>query len=68
VDEFVSAFGVLVGVASWPGAEVGGGGGSMTDVGGGDFAIDSGKGGMGSSEEEVSMVICFVTGGVWRSV
>lgn len=42
--------------------EVGGGGGSMTDGAGEALDTGSGKRGMGSSAEDVSIVICFVAG------
>jgi hypothetical protein len=46
----------------------GGGGGSMTEGAGDGFERGSGRAGMGSSEEDVSMVIFRVTGGDWRNV
>lgn len=61
----VSTLGVdLAGVVAFSAsgaAEVGGGGGSMTAGEG--FEIGSGRAGIGSSAEEVSMVMCLVTGG-----
>ncbi len=47
-------------------AEVGGGGGSMTAGEG--LEMGSGSAGIGSSAEDVSIVMCFVTGGVCLSV
>lgn len=46
------------------------GGGSMDecDVGSFDGMIGSGREGISSSIEDVSMVICFVGGAVWRNV
>lgn len=42
----------------------GGGGGSMTEEAAGDALVNgSGREGIGSSGDEVSMVMCFVTGG-----
>lgn len=51
------------------GSAEGGGGGSMTE-GAGDGLEESGSGndGMASSGEEVSIVMCLVTGGAVRSV
>lgn len=43
--------------------EEGGGGGSMTDGAGDGFEIGSGRAGMGSSADDVSIVMCLVTGG-----
>ena len=50
-------------------ADAGGGGGSMTEDGAGE-GLDSGSGndGIGSSADEVSIVMCFVTGGLCLSV
>lgn len=45
------------------GSEDGGGGGSMTDIAGDGFESGSGSDGIGSSDEEVSMVMCLVLGG-----
>lgn len=45
-------------------ALVGGGGGSITEATGDAFDNGSGSKGSGSSEDEVSIVICFVDGGV----
>ena len=45
------------------GSDDGGGGGSMTDVAGDGFERGSGSDGIGSSDEEVSIVMCFVLGG-----
>lgn len=47
-------------------ADVGGGGGSMTAEEG--LETGSGSAGIGSSAEDVSIVICFVTGGDCLSV
>lgn len=44
----------------------GGGGGSMTGGAGDGFDRGSGRDGIGSSGEEVSIVMCFVTGGDCR--
>jgi hypothetical protein len=41
----------------------GGGGGSITEGAGDGFEIGSGNAGMGSSADDVSMVICLVAGG-----
>lgn len=41
----------------------GGGGGSMTDGASDGFDRGSGRAGIGSSAEDVSMVMCFVVGG-----
>lgn len=49
-------------------AGVGSGGGSMTDGAVDDLETGSGKEGMVSSAEDVSMVTCLVTGGDWRRV
>ena len=49
-------------------AEAGGGGGSMTEGAGEAFERGSGRGGIGSSDEEVSMVMYFVEGGELRRV
>lgn len=49
-------------------AGTGGGGGSMTDGAGEGSERGSGSDGMGSSEDEVSMVMFFVTGGDCRKV
>lgn len=70
VDELVSP---LVGVAplASPAADDGGGGGSMTERAGVGFGIGStgsGRASMGSSAEEVSMVMWRVVGGDWRRV
>lgn len=68
VDASVSTLRALDGVA--PESDVvlaGGGGGSITDATVGDFSIGSGNGGSASSPD-VSMVMCFVGGGDWRSV
>lgn len=46
----------------------GGGGGSIIEGAGDGLERGSGRAGMGSSEEDVSMVIFRVTGGDWRSV
>lgn len=40
----------------------GGGGGSMTEVAGDGFETGSGREGIGSSADDVSMVICLVAG------
>lgn len=45
------------------GSEEGGGGGSMTEGAGDGLERGSGSEGMASSADEVSMVMCFVTGG-----
>lgn len=45
------------------GSDDGGGGGSMTDGAGDGFERGSGSDGIASSEDDVSMVICFVAGG-----
>lgn len=45
------------------GSDEGGGGGSMTDGVGEGLERGSGSDGMGSSADEVSIVICFVIGG-----
>lgn len=57
----------VAGDASGP-ADVGGGGGSMT--GAGDEGLESGSGsdGMSSSAEDVSIVMCFVGGALFRNV
>lgn len=73
VDAPVSKFRDLDGVVTFsgsdPAAEVGGGGGgSMTEGAGDGLEMGSGSAGIGSSAEDVSMVICFVTCGVCRSV
>jgi len=46
----------------------GGGGGSMTEGAGDGFDRGSGRDGIGSSEEDVSIVMFLVTGGDWRRV
>lgn len=64
VDVPFSELGALDDVDDFSGSsaeEVGGGGGSMTAGSG--FEIGSGRAGIGSSAEEVSIVICFVIGG-----
>lgn len=68
MDAFVSMLRGFEGVdLSGSGAEdVGGGGGSMM-VGDG-LDIGSGSAGIGSSADEVSMVMCWVTGGLCRIV
>jgi hypothetical protein len=48
--------------------DVGGGGGSITDEAGEGFVKGSGREGIGSSEDDVSMVMCLVTGGLCLSV
>lgn len=64
MDEVASVVGVFVGAALGSAADVGGGGGggSMTVAAGDGFEIGSGRDGMGSSDEEVSMVMCLVVG------
>jgi hypothetical protein len=47
---------------------VGSGGGSMTDAAATGLETGSGREGMVSSAEDVSIVTCLVTGGDWRSV
>lgn len=47
---------------------VGGGGGSMTEGAGDGLDRGSGRAGIGSSAEDVSMVMCFVVGGDCLSV
>lgn len=55
--------------AASAGADVGGGGGSISwFVGGEGPETGSGSAGIGSSAEEVSIVMCFVTGGDCRRV
>lgn len=49
-------------------AVLGGGGGSITEVAGDGFATGSGSEGSGSSDDDVSIVMCFVEGGDWRRV
>lgn len=68
VDAPVSVFCPLedVGVLS-EAAEVGGGGGSMTEGAGDCLDSGSGRDGIGSSDDEVSIVMFFVDGGDWRS-
>lgn len=69
VEASVSTLILLDGAAT-PASDVvldGGGGGSMTAGADADFETGSGKGGKGSSPD-VSMVMCFVDGGVWRNV
>lgn len=71
VDDDVSFAAVFDGVdvAGSPSTTVGGGGGSMTDgAGDGPFDRGSGSEGIGSSADEVSIVICFVGGGDCRRV
>ena len=46
----------------------GGGGGSITDGAGEGFCKGSGREGMGSSADEVSIVMCLVAGGDCLSV
>jgi hypothetical protein len=48
--------------------DVGGGGGSITDGAGEGLDKGSGRGARGSSEDDVSMVMCLVTGGLCLSV
>lgn len=50
------------------GSEDGGGGGSMTEGTGDGLERGSGSDGIASSDDEVSIVICFVTGGEVRRV
>lgn len=50
------------------GSADGGGGGSMTEGAGEGFESGSGNDGIASSDEDVSIVMCFVTGGAVRSV
>ena len=58
-----SVVGVFVGVALGSAADVGGGGGgSMTGAAGDCTEIGSGRDGIGSSGDEVSMVMCLVVG------
>lgn len=59
--------GLLVGVDE-SGTEVGGGGGSITEVAAAGFETGSGSAGIGSSGDDVSMVMCLVTGGDVRRV
>lgn len=47
---------------------VGSGGGSMTDGAAAGLETGSGREGMVSSAEDVSIVTCLVTGGDWRRV
>jgi hypothetical protein len=49
-------------------AGVGSGGGSITEDVADALETGSGKDGMVSSAEDVSMVTCLVTGGDWRRV
>lgn len=60
---FVSVLSVLA-----MGSADGGGGGSMTEGAGHGFERGSGNDGIASSDDDVSMVMCFVTGGAVRSV
>lgn len=64
-----SVVGVFVGAAFTSAADVGGGGGgSMIGAPGECFETGSGRDGIGSSDDEVSMVMCFVVGGDCRRV
>lgn len=66
----VSKFRCLDGVDNFSGSgaeDVGGGGGGSITAGSG-LEIGSGRAGMGSSAEDVSIVMCFVTGGDCLSV
>ena len=68
VEALVSAFKPFDGVEEVSEAEdAGGGGGSITDAGAGDgLERGSGRAGIGSSAEDVSMVMFLVIGGDWR--
>lgn len=68
VAALVSRLAALEGVEVTSATAAGGGGGSMT--GAGDAGVESGSGsdGMSSSADEVSIVICFVCGWLFRSV
>lgn len=72
VDAFVSVDTPFGGAPSAAVVEagVGSGGGSMTDAVVDVDALETGSGreGMVSSAEDVSMVTCLVTGGDWRRV
>lgn len=60
----VSRLGGFDGVVLDGSLATGGGGGSITDEGAGDgLEMGSGSDGIGSSADEVSIVMCFVTGG-----
>lgn len=71
VDAFVSAdtpFGGAPPSAAVVETGVGSGGGSMTDDVVDVLETGSGREGIVSSAEDVSMVTCLVTGGDWRRV
>jgi len=65
VDELVSVLELLTEVVCWSTDDDvgGGGGGSMAgELAGTEFETGSGNEGIGSSEEDVSMVMCLVVG------
>ena len=69
VDAPVSLTDDLDGVCPASETEEGGGGGSMTeDTADGVFDMGSGRAGIGSSGDEVSSVMCLVSGGDCRRV
>lgn len=64
VDEFTSRFELFDSLV----AVEGGGGGSITEGAGEGFERGSGRDGIGSSADDVSIVMFLVVGGDWRRV